>query len=55
MITFTNTCLLGNKVNIKVYKRIKCIFMNTNHVLDVSCIFMIIAVGGDRSGMQQET
>lgn len=29
--------------------------MNTNHVLDVSCIFMIIAVGGDRNGMQQET
>ena len=40
---------------LKVYKSIKCIFMNTNHVLDVSCIFMIIAVGGDRSGMQQET
>ncbi len=29
--------------------------MNTNHVLDVSCIFMIIALSGDRSGMQQET
>lgn len=29
--------------------------MNTNHVLDVSCIFMIITVGGDRNGMQQET
>lgn len=39
---------------LKVYKSIKCIFKDTNHVLDVSCIFMIIATGGDRSGMWQE-